>query len=106
MLPLINPYESNQLPIPRFERMNIDSLFIYSDLVEHSVRVGNAITNLLAIVSVNKKMVNMSNPLHIFRPISHKYFQSVSIRITDQFGGSIDFEKESFSAIEVVIKKR
>ena len=54
MLPLINPYESNQLPIPRFERMNIDSLFIYSDLVEYSVRVDDALTNLLAIVSVNK----------------------------------------------------
>ena len=102
-----NPFDSNQLPIPKFKRSNLDTLFIYSDLVEHSVRVGSHLTNLLAIVTVNKnKLTNMINPLHISRPLAHKYFQSGSVRITDQMGEDIEFEKNSFSVLELVIKKR
>ena len=104
--PLINPYDSNMLPIPKFERSNIDSLFIYCDLVEKSVRVGDVLANLLGIVTINKDLANMSNPMHIFRPLAHKYFHSASIRVTDQFGAVLDFEKTSFSAIEIVIRKR
>ena len=103
----ITPFDSNQLPIPVFERATLDTLFIYSDLVAHSVRVGSHLTNLLGIVTVNKKnLTNMVNPLHIFRPLSHKYYQSASVHITDQNGDEIEFEKDSFSVLEIVIKKR
>ena len=48
----------------------------------------------------------MVNPLHIFRPLSHKYYQSASVHITDQNGDEIEFEKDSFSVLEIVIKKK
>ena len=102
-----SPFDSNQLPIPIFEKVTLDTLFIYSDLVAHSVRVGSHLTNLLGIVRVNKnKLTNMINPLHISRPLGHKYYQSASVHITDQNGGEIEFEKDSFSVLEIVIKKR
>ena len=102
-----SPFDSNQLPIPIFEKVTLDTLFIYSDLVAHSVRVGSHLTNLLGIVRVNKnKLTNMINPLHISRPLGHKYYQSASVHITDQNGNEIEFEKGSFSVLELVIKKR
>ena len=48
----------------------------------------------------------MVNPLHISRPLAHKYYQSASVHITDQNGDEIEFEKDSFSVLEIVIKKR
>ena len=106
LYPLIDPLASNRVAIPRFERMGIDSLFVYSDLVQHSVRLGDSITNLLGIVSVNKKYANMATPLHIFRPLSHTYFHSISVKIRDQNGEDISFEKNSYTALEIVIRKR
>ena len=106
MMHYINPYDSNQKLLPKFGKTNIDSIFVYCDLVEHSVCVGDALTNFLQIVTVNKNLANMTNPIHIFRPIAHRYFQSASIKLRDQFGEELDFEKGSFSAIEIVIRKR
>ena len=101
-----NPSDSNMTPTPKFEKTNIGSLFIYCDLVQKCVRVGDVLTNMLGIVSIDKNIVNMSNPIHIYRPLVNNYFHSASIRITDQFGSELEFEKSSFSAIEVIIKKR
>ena len=106
LYPLIDPLASNRVAIPRFERMGIDTLFVYSDLVQHSVRLGDSVTNLLGIVSVNKKYANMATPLHIFRPLSHTYFHSISVKIRDQNGEDISFEKKSYTALEIVIRKR
>ena len=105
LYPKIDPYASNQVAIPRFERNVIDSVFVYSDLVQHSVRLGDSLTNLLGIVSVNKKYANMTSPMHIFRPLSNTLFHSISIKIRDQNGNDISFEKKLFSAIEIVIRK-
>ena len=104
--PLVNMFDTNKTLIPRFDRAEIDSYFIYSDLVRQSVRVGNIVTNLLAVVSVSKKYSNMIAPLHIFKPLSHTYFHSVSVKIRDQNGDSISFEDNSYSVLEILIRKR
>ena len=106
LYPLIDPLASNQVAIPKFERMGVDSLFVYSDLVQHSVRMGDSITNLLGIVSVNKRYVNLISPLPLYRPVSNNFFHSISVMIRDQNGSDISFEKNSFTAVEIIIRKR
>ena len=99
-------FDANKSLIPRFGRVEIDSYFIYSDLVKQSVRVGNTITNLLAVVSVSKKYSNMMAPMHLFKPLSHTYFHSVSVKIRDQNGDPISFEDNSYSVLEILIRRR
>ena len=86
--------------------MKIESYFIYTDLVRHAVRIGNTISNLLAIVSVSERYSNMAAPLIVFKPLANTYFHSVSVKIRDQYGNDISFENNSYSALEIVIRRR
>ena len=104
--PHVNLFSANKTLVPRFGRVEVDSYFIYSDLVPHSVRVGNKTTNLLAVVSVSNKYYNMSNPMHLFKPLSHTYIQAVSVMIRDQNGDTISFEDNSYSVLEILIRRR
>ena len=104
--PHVNLFSANKTLVPRFGRVEVDSYFIYSDLVPHSVRVGNKTTNLLAVVSVSNKYYNMSNPMHLFKPLSHTYIQAVSVKIRDQNGDTISFEDNSYSVLEILIRRR
>ena len=106
LYPWVNMFSANKTLIPRFGRVEVDSYFIYSDLVPHSVRVGNKTTNLLAVVSVSNKYYNMNNPMHLFKPLSHTYFHSVSVKIRDQNGDVISFEDNSYSVLEILIRRR
>jgi len=106
LYPHVNLFGSNKTLVPRFGRVEVDSYFIYSDLVPHSVRVGNKTTNLLAVVSVSNKYYNMSNPMHLFKPLSHTYIQAVSVMIRDQNGDTISFEDNSYSVLEILIRRR
>ena len=106
LYPWVNMFNANKTLIPRFGRVEVDSYFIYSDLVKKSVRVGNTTTNLLAVVSVSNKYYNMSNPMHLFKPLSHTYFHSVSVKIRDQNGDAISFEDNSYSVLEILIRRR
>ena len=106
LYPWVNMFDANKSLIPRFGRVEVDSYFIYSDLVKQSVRVGNTITNLLAVVSVSKKYSNMMTPMHLFKPLSHTYFHSVSVKIRDQNGDPISFEDNSYSVLEILIRRR
>ena len=104
--PLPGLLEKNKTLIPNFQRMKIESYFIYTDLVRHAVRIGNTISNLLAIVSVSERYSNMAAPLIVFKPLANTYFHSVSVKIRDQYGSDISFENNSYSALEIVIRKR
>ena len=106
LYPRVNMFDANKSLIPRFGRVEVDSYFIYSDLVKQSVRVGNTITNLLAVVSVSKKYSNMMSPMHLFKPLSHTYFHSVAVKIRDQNGDPISFEDNSYSVLEILIRRR
>ena len=86
--------------------MKIESYFIYSDLVRHAVRIGNTISNLLAIVSVSERYSNMAAPMIVFKPLANTYFNSVSVKIRDQNGDDISFENNSYSALEILIRKK
>merc|ERR1712240_207491 len=106
LYPWVNMFDANKSLIPRFGRVEVDSYFIYSDLVKQFVRVGNKSTNLLAVVSVSNKYYNMNNPIHLFKPLSHTYIHSVSVVIRDQNGDSISFEDNSYSVLEILIRRR
>ena len=101
-----NTFNSNVILSPKFCKQKIDSLFVYSDLVKKTVRVGDALTNLLGIISINKSIYNKPNPMNIFRPISHNFVQSVSVIITDQNGDRPQFDKNSYVTLEIFIRKR
>ena len=99
-------YNSNTILKPKFDKKKIDTFFIYSDIVKKTVRLGSHLTNLLGIITVNKNIVNLSNPISIYRPMAHNYFHSASIIITDQYGDKPNFEDGSFSTIELVIRRK
>ena len=102
----LNMFDYNPILIPQFVNPKIDSLFIYSDLVEKSIRVGEHITNLLSIITINNAIYNKPNPPTIYRPVSHNFVQSVSVKILDQNGDEVYFEPDSYIALEIVIRKR
>ena len=68
--------------------------------------MGHSLTNLLDIVSVNSNIGNSPSPLNVYKPLANKYFKGGSILIKDQFGESIAFSKEAYTALEIVIRKR
>ena len=74
--------------------------------MKDSIRVGNSMTNLLDIVSVNHNIGNLPTPLNVYKPLANKYLKGGSILIKDQFGESIAFSKEAYTALEIVIRKR
>ena len=102
----LNMFDYNPILTPQFSNPKIDSLFVYSDLVSKSIRVADHITNLLGIVTINSDTYNKPNPPPIYRPISHNFIQSVSVKITDGDGGEVDFEPDSYVSLKIVIRKR
>lgn len=103
---LLSMHRDNRLLTPKFQRRKLNSLFIYSDLVKKSQRLGDHTTNLLGIVTINSDLYSKPNTVPIYRPISHNYIQSVSVRITDQDGLDPYFKQGSYAALEIVIRKR
>ena len=75
-------------------------------MVKQSIRVGNSLTNLLDIFSVNGNIGNSPSPLNVFKPLANNYLKGGSIIIRDQFGETIPFSKEAYTALEIVIRKR
>ena len=102
----LNMFDYNPILTPKFSNPKIDSLFVYSDLVSKSIRVADHVTNLLGIVTINNAVYNKPNPPPIYRPISHNFIQSASVRITDGDGEEVDFEHGSYVSLEIVIRKR
>ena len=104
---LVSPHETNNVKAaPVFVKQKIDALSIYSDLVKKNIRVGNSMTNLLDIVSVNRNIGNTPTPINVYKPLANKYIKGGSILIKDQFGETIAFSKEAYTALEIVIRKR
>ena len=89
----------NKLLTPKFHRQKINFLFIYSDLVKKSQRLGDHTTNLLGNVTINSDLYSKPNTVPIYRPISHNYIQSVSVKITDQKGDNPHFKPGSYAAL-------
>ena len=102
----LNMFDYNPILTPQFFNPKIGSLFIYSDLVSKSVRVADQITNLLSIITVNTSIYNKPNPEIIYRPVTHNFIQSVSVRISDENGDEISFGPDSYVALEIIIRKR
>ena len=102
----LNMFNDNPILTPRFVNPKIGSLFIYSDIVSKSVRVANHITNLLGIVTINDAIYNKPSPPTIYRPISHNYIQSVSVKITDENGDPVNFKKDAYVGLEILIRER
>ena len=75
-------------------------------MVMQSIRVGNSLTNLLDIVTVNSNIGNSPSPLNVYKPLANKYLKGGSILIKDQFGETIAFSKDAYTALEIVIRKR
>lgn len=101
-----NMVDFNPILTPKFVNQKIGSLLVYSDLVKKSVRFASHITNLLGIVTINNDLYNKPNPPTIYRPISHNFVQSVSVQITDENGDELNFNDDSYVALEILIRKR
>ena len=101
-----NIFDYNPILMPRFFNPRIDSLYIYSDLISKTVRVGDYITNLLGIVTINNKIYNRPNPQIIYRPLAHNFIQSVSVKIADENGDIVNYTPDSYVALEIIIRKR
>ena len=102
----INLEKYNKILSPRFTTPKIDSYFVYSDVVKQSIRLGDSLSNLLSIITVDKSIVNIKNPITTFKPISHNNIYNISIIVTDQFGHTLEFVKNQYAAIELIIKKK
>lgn len=75
-------------------------------MVAKTVRVGNHMTNLLDIVTFGEHINSKSSPHHVYKPISHHYFDSASVAITDEDGCLISFPDNLYTALEIVIRPK
>lgn len=98
-------YNDNLILTPKFNKEKFKSLFIYSDMVQKT-RFGDYMTNLLGIVTIDNNIYTKPATIPIFRPVSHNFIQSVSIRITDQIGEIPNFQQGSYAALEITIRKQ
>ena len=96
----------NPLLTPRYITPKILSYFIYSDVVKHSVRLGDSVSNLLCVITVDESVINIKNPISSFKPISHNTIYSISFVLTDQYGRRLHFVDNQYAALELIIKRR
>ena len=101
----ISPHVCNDFIHPNFNLNAIDSMFIYSNIVEKT-RVGSSLSNLLDIVTVDKTVINKQVPISVYKPLSKYNFSNASIYITDSFGEPISQPRNTFTGVEIHIKQR
>ena len=90
---------------PDFKKTEINTLMLYSDIVLPKIHVGDALTNILDIISVpNGLTLQRSNAIGLYRPLKNHTIKSISIAIFDKDGDEIFFPKNSFSALELEIR--
>ena len=78
---------------------------VYSDIVLPKIHVGDALTNILDIISVPHRLTfQRSNAVGLFRPLKNHTIKSISIAIFDKDGDEFFFPKNSFSALELEIR--
>ena len=63
----------------------IDVGYIYCDIVEPSV-IGNQSVHLLDILPLNERMYSKTTTMLMFKRVSRKYIETISIKILDQNG--------------------
>ena len=83
---------------------NIQYFYIYTDIVERSY-FGDQMANILDCISVSKEHNSSMHNLS-YKKVSSNFFQDISIRITDQFGRSIPFEKTGIVTCVLHIRPR
>ena len=70
------------------------------------MRLGDTVSNLLCVITVDESVVNIKNPISTFKPVCHNTIYSISFVITDQYGRSLHFVDNQYAAIELIIKRR
>ena len=90
---------------PDFNKPEISTLMIYSDIILPKIHVGDSLTNLLDIISTpNGQTFQRSNAVGLYRPLKNHTIKSISIAIYDKDGDEIFFPKHSFTALELEIR--
>ena len=90
---------------PNFLKLKIQNLAIYSDIVAHSVRFGDKMTNLLSLITVDSQNQFSRNHTQImYKPLRYPYFNSICMSLHDSEGTPICFEEGSISTFELEIK--
>ena len=91
---------------PDFRKKIVDTVMIYSDIVQPSIRLGGEVTNLLDIFTVDtQKTIYKQMARGIYKPLKHHLITQASILITDIDGRIIQFEKDAFTACELQIRQ-
>ena len=89
---------------PNFEKMKVDKIMVYSNIVAPTVRLGGHLTNLLDVISPPEG--NTLNRAHVsgsIKPLRNHTMDSITMVITDVDGDKISFEKGAQSTFEVHI---
>ena len=79
--------------------------YIYCDVVEPSV-VGNQSVHLLDILPLSDKMFSKTRTLLMFKRVSVKFIDSISVKITDAYGKSLPFADDVIVTIVLHFKRR
>ena len=81
----------------------ISNVLVYCDVIKTS-RVGSQNTNLLEIIPVNS--FSKKNSLTVYKEVSWYDIQSISIRLTDEYGRNISFIDNTYVAIDLHFKPK
>ena len=77
--------------IPQFPNP-IEIIYVYSDIVEPSV-MGNQSVHLLDIIPINN-IYSKTGTLTTYKRVNQKIVDTISLKLTDQNGGSLNFAKD------------
>ena len=90
---------------PDFNKPEISTLMLYSDIVLPKICVGDSLTNILDIISMpHAGTFQRSNAIGSYRPLKNHTINTISIAIYDKDGDEVFFPKNSFSALELELR--
>ena len=80
---------------PDFNKPEITTLMVYSDIVLPKIHVGDSLTNILDIISMpHAGTFQRSNAIGSYRPLKNHTINTISIAIYDKDGDEVFFSKK------------
>ena len=90
---------------PNFAKPRVNTLMVYSDVVNPTTRVGGVQTSILDMITVPETgMIHRSNARPLYRPLKNHTIHTISTSIHDCDGSLIQYPRDVYTALELVIR--
>ena len=86
-------------------KQNLQVAHVYTDIIEPS-SIGNQKVHILDILPINPTLYQKTSNFPMFKRVTRRIIDEISVRITDQYGGSIPFADNVNVTVILHFKRR